>query len=232
MKQVKETIQDEIKREFQLERMILFSDAVFAIVITLMAIEIHIPQSVGIRTSETFLKDLFHVLPAILAYTISFFFIGIIWSRHLWVFSFLKDYDNGLIFRNLLLLFFVGLFPFSASLITRYGGISGPYIVYMSVIVLCLTAQLILQTYIFKKRPNLRYPVSVEKELFHLSQMKFNIIILVTGAALTFITFNYVQQEYKVYTFIWLWTAAIIMRIRQKIVKTRHKKLNPEIAKD
>lgn len=39
-----ETIKDEVKQEFQVERMILFSDAVFAIVITLMAIEIRLPH--------------------------------------------------------------------------------------------------------------------------------------------------------------------------------------------
>lgn len=38
-------LEDDIKKEFQLERMILFSDAVFAIVITLMAMEIHIPDT-------------------------------------------------------------------------------------------------------------------------------------------------------------------------------------------
>ena len=41
---LEEITQDEIKKEFQLERMILFSDAVFAIVITLLAIELKLPE--------------------------------------------------------------------------------------------------------------------------------------------------------------------------------------------
>lgn len=46
---------DEIKKEFQVERMILFSDAVFAIVITLMAIEIKIPET-NEKTSRFFIR--------------------------------------------------------------------------------------------------------------------------------------------------------------------------------
>ena len=47
-----EITREEIKKEFQLERMILFSDAVFAIVITLMAIEIKIPEEVKLTDAN------------------------------------------------------------------------------------------------------------------------------------------------------------------------------------
>src|SRR6478735_1826807 len=109
-----EITKEEIKKEFQLERMILFSDAVFAIVITLMAIEIHLPE-LGEHehyTVSTFLTALKHVLPTVFAYAISFFFIGLMWYKHLKMFSLLKDYDRGLIIRNLIFLFFVVLFLF------------------------------------------------------------------------------------------------------------------------
>src|SRR4051812_31863520 len=100
----------EIKREFQLERMILFSDAVFAIVITLMAIDIKIPDTNGKLLGETLTHELRHLMPVIFAYVVSFFFIGSIWYQHLKIFSIVKDYDAGLVVRNLILLFFIGLF--------------------------------------------------------------------------------------------------------------------------
>src|ERR1700712_5704410 len=87
---------DEIKKEFQLERMVLFSDAVFAIVITLMAIEIKIPET-ELLTEETLPHLLRHLLPTLLAYAVSFGFIGSIWYQHLKMFSLLKDYDKGLV---------------------------------------------------------------------------------------------------------------------------------------
>lgn len=110
----------ELHQEFQLERMILFSDAVFAIVITLMAIEIQLPETHGLSlTTEEFYNGLKHVTPILLAYAISFTFIGVVWHQHLKIFSLLKRFDNGLVIRNLILLFFVGLFPFAATVVSR-----------------------------------------------------------------------------------------------------------------
>jgi uncharacterized membrane protein len=82
---------DEIKTEFQLERMILFSDAVFAIVITLMAIEIKIPESNEKLNQVTLLKSVAHLVPTIASYMVSFFFIGRIWYEHLKIFSLVKS---------------------------------------------------------------------------------------------------------------------------------------------
>src|SRR6186713_1122876 len=99
-------IRDEIRKEFQLDRMVLFSDAVFAIVITLMAIEIRLPHLEGELTHEILVSQIMHLIPVILAYAGSFLFIGNSWYHHLQTFSLLKDYDRGLVMRNLLMLFF------------------------------------------------------------------------------------------------------------------------------
>jgi len=96
-KENREYLKEEIRREFQLERMVLFSDAVFAIVITLMAIEIHIPEAVRFHTNEELIHELLMLLPNIIAYTASFTYIGHTWYQHLQVFSLLKDYDRGLV---------------------------------------------------------------------------------------------------------------------------------------
>ncbi|CAN5409115.1 hypothetical protein BH11BAC1_BH11BAC1_25180 [soil metagenome] len=56
----REYVKEEIRSEFQLERMILISDAVFAIVITLMAIEIHIPDSVRFNSAEELMNSIFY----------------------------------------------------------------------------------------------------------------------------------------------------------------------------
>src|SRR5690349_16730106 len=111
-------IQEEVRKEFQVERMILFSDAVFAIVITLMAIEIRLPNG-GEGLHGGLREALRRLAPVLLAYMVSFFFIGTIWYRHLRLFSLVRDYDLGLVVRNLILLFLVGLFPFSATLVTH-----------------------------------------------------------------------------------------------------------------
>ncbi|SDD47091.1 Protein of unknown function [Mucilaginibacter pineti] len=109
--------EEEIKHEFQLERVILFSDAVFAIIITIMVIDIKLPESI-IHADAKHIKEAFiDLLPRFIAYVLSFSLIGNFWYGHLRMFSILKNYDKGLIIINLLFLFFISLFPFSVSLI-------------------------------------------------------------------------------------------------------------------
>lgn len=156
MKEEKE-IREEVHKEFQVERMILFSDAVFAIVITLMAIEIHIPESAPIVTQEQLIHALLHLLPTILAYIVSFVFIGASWYQHLKLFGTLKSFDGKLVFYNLLFLFTIGLFPFTATVIARTSGsnILG-FILYLGVICLCLLTLTLLERYILISKPALR----------------------------------------------------------------------------
>src|SRR5579864_7926388 len=105
--------ESEIKKEFQLERLIFFSDAVFAIIITIMILDVKLPEAL-IHPSEQESKEAFlHILPKVFGYALSFFVIGSFWMRHLRIFSFLKDYNTQLLALNLFFLFCVSLFPFA-----------------------------------------------------------------------------------------------------------------------
>ena len=189
-----EITRDEIKKEFQLERMILFSDAVFAIVITLMAIEIRLPHAEHGYQPKELHHALIGLLPIILAYCASFFFIGAIWYQHLKMFSLLKDYDKGLIVRNLMLLFFVGLFPFSASVITSSKGAQLAFMLYMGIILACIAMQYFLYHYIVVKRPELRFKTDITTHLYELKKRKFALIGFSAAAALVIIT-NFVISD-------------------------------------
>lgn len=171
-----EFTRDEIKKEFQLERMILFSDAVFAIVITLMAMEIKLPETVGNISLDLQTSMLKHLIPTFIAYSVSFFFIGAIWYQHLKMFSLLKDYDKGLVIRNLSLLFFIGLFPFCASVITRSNNSSLAFYLYIGIIFICIIVQYILFHYILIQRPELRVNVNIENQLIDLLKRKYSLI--------------------------------------------------------
>ncbi|HMC97610.1 MAG TPA: TMEM175 family protein [Flavobacteriales bacterium] len=185
MSEHKENLREEVKREFQLERMILFSDAVFAIVITLMAIEIKLPEGLHLGANIGTTRALHLLLPAILAYAISFFVIGAIWYRHLRLFSVLKDYDGGLVFRNLALLFFIGLFPFSVSLFTHAKGSALSYGLYLGMIYCCLVAQFVLQRYILLSRPGLRSGVDISEHLHRLHRT--TVLVIAFGVSITLI---------------------------------------------
>lgn len=107
--------EEEIKKEFQLERIIFFSDAVFAIIITIMILDVKLPEDLVHPTELESQKALLHILPKLFAYLISFGVIGNFWMRHLKLFSFLKAFNPQLIVLNLLFLFSISLFPFALS---------------------------------------------------------------------------------------------------------------------
>jgi uncharacterized membrane protein len=190
---------DEIRKEFQLERMILFSDAVFAIVITLMAIEIKLPETEGPHSKEQLLQGIRHLLPILLAYIISFWFIGMLWYQHLKLFGYLRSYDKGLVFRNLLLLFCVGLFPFSVSLqVSGYHDSLIPFTVYFCVLLACMLAQVVLSHYVLVSSPHLRIPSDLSDELRELRNKKAGLKGLLACFALSMITYGIIETpEHK-----------------------------------
>lgn len=205
MNQEKEYVKEEIRKEFQLERMVLFSDAVFAIVITLMAIEIHLPHFEGEITHDLLVNQLVHLIPVVLAYAGSFLFIGSTWYRHLQIFSLLKDYDRGLVFRNLVMLFFIGFFPFSASLVaTASNGLYLPIAIYFSVVLACSLSQLRLQHYILIKRPHLRINSDIQEELISFKKTRVVVIMLAIIFVLVSATF-YLISDSRFKFFAWWW---------------------------
>ncbi len=115
-------LHNELKKEFQLERMILFSDAVFAIAITLLVIEIKIPEIHTDVSDQALLEELKHLIPKFIGFIISFLFIGLYWTIHHRMFGYVTNYDKGLLRLNLFFLFFVVLLPFSTGFYSEYAG--------------------------------------------------------------------------------------------------------------
>jgi len=114
-------LHNELKKEFQLERMILFSDAVFAIAITLLVIELKVPEIERSELTEgSLLEALKHMIPKFFGYMISFMFIGIYWMVHHRLFGFVVNYTPKLLRLNLLFLFAVALMPFSTAFYSEY----------------------------------------------------------------------------------------------------------------
>lgn len=114
-------LHNELKKEFQLERLILFSDAVFAIAITLLVIEIRVPE-IEDPTDQALLKSLGHLIPKFIGFIISFIFIGLYWTIHHRMFGFVTSYDKQLLILNLIFLFFIALLPFSTGFYSEYAG--------------------------------------------------------------------------------------------------------------
>ena len=108
------------KIAFQLERLILFSDAVFAIAITLLIIEIKVPHLSPEYSTGQVIHAYLELTPRFLGFFVSFFFIGLYWTVHHQLMGYVVNYTPGLIWLNLLFLLSIVLFPFSTALDSEY----------------------------------------------------------------------------------------------------------------
>ncbi len=121
---------DEAGKAEVLERIVFFSDAVMAIAITLLVIDLRLPNSPGNLTADKLSSDLQAMVPVFTSFLISFLIIGVYWIGHLGIFRFIKRYDTLLIFLNLLFLMFIVLMPFTSSLVGSSGSLTAANVIY------------------------------------------------------------------------------------------------------
>jgi len=113
-------LHNELKKEFQLERMILFSDAVFAIAITLLAIELKVPAIITDVTEHKLAESLGEMIPKFIGFFISFMIIGKYWTVHHRLFGFVVNFNERLLWLNLFFLLAVILMPFTSAFYSEY----------------------------------------------------------------------------------------------------------------
>ena len=102
------------------ERILFFSDAVFAISITLLVLEVKVPEMQQEFSELQLGYSLLRMAPKFVGFLISFFLIGQTWIEHHRMCSFLGEYNFGLLWRNLWLLLFVVFLPFTTALLSEY----------------------------------------------------------------------------------------------------------------
>jgi uncharacterized membrane protein len=101
------------------ERLLLFSDAVVAIAITLLALDLPIPHG---TTSHEFLESARHNGEHYFAFAISFVVIASAWTLHRRVWAFADSFDSRQMTVNMVWLFTIVLFPFATSLLHGQSG--------------------------------------------------------------------------------------------------------------
>jgi uncharacterized membrane protein len=98
-------------------RLVFFSDAVFAIAVTLLVLEIRPPQD-----TRHLLHALAALWPSYLAYAISFLLIGQVWANHHVMFDHIRSADRTVLFLNTLLLMDIAFLPFAAAVLSAAFG--------------------------------------------------------------------------------------------------------------
>jgi uncharacterized membrane protein len=113
-----EQAQELLKRIRDPGRVLALTDGVFAIIMTLLVLEIHVPQlAAGELLSTAFLLE---VWPNIVVFVISFVLTGLYWVGHRDMFNLVRGVDRGLIWLNILYMLPVALVPAAAALLGAY----------------------------------------------------------------------------------------------------------------
>jgi uncharacterized membrane protein len=95
------------------------SDGVVAIAITLLVLELKVPEVMEHHSNEKMLEELLALWPELMTYVITFLIAGAFWYLHHLTFHFIKHVDGVLVWINLFFLMFIALLPFSAGLMSH-----------------------------------------------------------------------------------------------------------------
>jgi hypothetical protein len=112
-------------RRLGFERFIFFSDAVFAIAITLLVLDLKPPHG---RAGEF---DLTTQIPNLIGFGLSFYVVGRYWLAHHALFETVRAYDRRLLVVNLVFLASIAFLPFPTSVVAQEKAETGPVVLYM-----------------------------------------------------------------------------------------------------
>lgn len=120
-----------------------FSDGVFAIIITIMVLELKPPE-------ETSINGLISIAPLFISYLVSFVYVGIYWNSHHHLFQVTEMVNGKILWTNLHLLFWLSLIPFATSFIGENHLETIPVALYGFIFLMSGIAFLILKSQILK----------------------------------------------------------------------------------
>ena len=126
-------------------RLEAFSDAVLAIIITIMVLELRVPEGHD-------LQSLLHTTGhGLITYLLSFVYLGIYWNNHHHMFQLVSRVSGGVLWANLTLLFFLSLLPFTTAWMDESRLAHAPLFLYGLNLLLAAAAYFVLQTVVIRQ---------------------------------------------------------------------------------
>jgi uncharacterized membrane protein len=174
-------------------RLEAFSDGVLAIIITIMVLELHIPE-------EPTLHALGDSATGFLTYALSFVYVGIYWSNHHHMFQVVEAISGTVLWANLHLLFWLSLFPFSTAWMDETGFARTPTIAYGVNLLIAASAYYALEQAIFAGGNGDRLRTALGRDL----KGKLSPLMYLTGIALAFVASWMAVAMFVVAALVWL----------------------------
>ncbi|RKS97312.1 TMEM175 family protein [Chryseobacterium defluvii] len=175
-------------------RLEAFSDGVLAIIITIMVLELKVPEG----NSWASLKPM---LPRFLAYIFSFIYAGIYWNNHHHMFQAVKKVNGNVLWANLHLLFWLSLMPIATEWIGTTNFSENPVATYGIGLIMCAIAYTILENVIIKSEgENSKLKEAIESRF----KEYISIVLYILGIATSFFYPYIAVGFYYIVALIWL----------------------------
>jgi len=167
-----------------------FSDGVLAILITIMVLELKVPQSSSFEA-------LYAMRSTFLEYLLSYVYIGIYWNNHHHLMHTVSHVTGGIMWANLHLLFWLSLLPLSTAWAGQHPEASWPAAVYGIVLLAAAIAWLVLQLAIIKGGGTLQQMIGADLK------GKISPILYLSGIGLAFLRPWLAEAIYAVVAALW-----------------------------
>jgi uncharacterized membrane protein len=132
-------------------RLLAFTDGVFAIIITILVLELKVPD---LSSGQSLREALSDIRPTFVAFIISFLLVGMYWTWHRSAFAQVRYIDLNTVWLNLLFLLPVAVIPFAASVLGEYPSESIALRLYGVVLIVATLFRVVLNSYL-RRHPGL-----------------------------------------------------------------------------
>ena len=159
------------------DRLLAFSDGVFAIIITIMVLELKAPHEAG-------WSDLLKLVPTFTSYVLSFIYVAIYWNNHHHMLEPVQRINGATLWANMFLLFWLSLVPFATAWMGDTHFAVVPTAIYGAVLLMPAIGYTILQRVLIAAHPDNKLLASAVGKDF---KGKLSLVLYVSGIALAFI---------------------------------------------
>jgi uncharacterized membrane protein len=167
-------------------RLEAFSDGMFAIILTILVLELHLPELEN-SSFEAFSAAMIEIAPKFFAFLFSFFIIAIFWVNHHHTIHQIQKVDTKLLWLNTGFLFFATLFPFITASVGDY--MMNPFIVALYPLNMALAAATFntLWKYAFVDTDLAPNTMTADEKKKRLTRDRMALLINLASVALTFV---------------------------------------------
>jgi uncharacterized membrane protein len=177
------------------DRLLALSDGIIAIAITLLVLEITVPEVPASTPASVVWPLIFEQWPEYIGYVLSFLVIGLYWTLHRRIFVHIEAHDQGIVWLNLFFLLLVAFVPYGTSVFSTYPNRLG---VSFIAAVLALTGLSLAALWIYASRKQLieegiaSRAVRIQAARFLASPFVFTVSIAVARVDSTWAMFTWV----------------------------------------